>query len=258
MNRATRSAVDWARYLDAFHAKRPGITEDVLGQCAAVDGTTPYEWLVDGIRADLRVLDIGCGSAPTKPVLGDRWIGIDRSATELRRAAVRRAPVALGDAVHLPIRSHCIDVVVCSMALMLFDPLDAALAEIGRVLVPNGQVRAIVPATAPLTVSDRVAYLRLAFAARRRPRFPLTPLDRSLEPFEAAHLLVTGDEVRRFVYPLSERGAAQSFVDSWYSYPARTADNIPRHRRRSPRTPATIGVGLRRIIALATPSAAGS
>ena len=59
-----RPNIDWAAYLTTFHAQRPGITEAVLTRCHN-GGRNPYEWLLEGTDDDARMLDLGCGSAPT-------------------------------------------------------------------------------------------------------------------------------------------------------------------------------------------------
>ena len=247
--------VDWASYLADFHQAHPGITEDVLTRCRDTRSQNPYEWLVDGVGPGARVLDVGCGSAPSQPLVGPAWIGIDRSSAELHRAQItRRADVVRADAILLPIRSCSVDVVVCSLALMLFDNVDAALFEIARVLVPGGELRATLPHHKSLTARDRLQYAGLASAARAIPRFPATPLDGGLEAFRDTGLGVTSDEARRFTYPLDDPQAIKLFVDSWYTSREPTASErarstpLPRGRRR------TIGIGLRRIIARRQPT----
>ncbi len=107
-----RSPIDWARYLDEFHASRPGITEEVLGR-ARVGPCDPYRWLVEGIDLGARIFDLGCGSGPSRPHQARRWVGLDRSAGELARAAdAGRGPLLRGDAPRLPVADASIDVVV--------------------------------------------------------------------------------------------------------------------------------------------------
>lgn len=148
MTRAgSRSAESWATYLSWFHERRPGITEDVLAEALADEsGTSPYGWLLSAIPREAVVLDLACGSGPLLLTgSGHRSVGIDRSTGELRRAARRtRSPLVRGDAAALPFANETFDVVVCSMALMLFEPVDAALAEVRRVLIARH--RAVPPA----------------------------------------------------------------------------------------------------------------
>lgn len=242
--------VDWTRYLADFHQARPGITEDVLERCSDSRGQNPYHWLVDGIDPTARVLDLACGSAPTRPLLGTIWIGIDRSLAELHRAvASHEAEVVRADATQLPIRSGSVDVVVCSMALMLIEDLGTALAEIARILVPGGELRATLPHHRALTTMDRLRYLRLAVAAGAVPVFPRTALDAELDVLRRAGMLVTGDEPRRFTFPLGDPAANQLFVNSWYT--RRKPDTRAGTRPGYPSwlQARTIGVGLRRVVA---------
>jgi SAM-dependent methyltransferase len=242
---------DWSTYLESFHTQRPGITEDILARCTDTSGSTPYSWLVGGIDPAARVLDLACGSAPTRPLLGPRWVGLDRSQAELARAIeLGRTTVVRGDVSRLPIASCSVEVVVCSMALMLVQPLSMVLIEIHRVLVPGGELRALLPATSPLTMGDRLAYLRLALTTRSVPRFPPSPLRRgNIDAFLGAELRVTAEDRHRFAYPLRTGRDCQLFIDSWYTPNRALADSA------SP-WPAvhglstTIGVPLRRLRAV--------
>jgi ubiquinone/menaquinone biosynthesis C-methylase UbiE len=72
-------------------------------------------------------------------------LGIDLTLSELVLAR-QRAPHALfvrGGARELPLADASLDCVLCHMALMLFDDVDAVLAEISRVLRPNGVFSAV-------------------------------------------------------------------------------------------------------------------
>ena len=242
---------EWSHYLDAFHALRPGITEELLERCSAADGANPYQWLTDGLNRDAQVVDLACGSGPTRPLVGDRWVGIDRSKPELVCARTHgREGLIRGDAIRVSIRDATADAVLCSMALMLIDPCSAALGEINRILTPVGELRILLPATTPLTISDRWNYLTLFAATRSVPRFPPTPLRRKAEQtFGAAGLIIISDQSRRFGCPIRTNADADHFVDSWYrpNLPAGATDRKPRHRRSLSST--TIGVPLRRIIA---------
>ena len=248
-------SLDWPGYLADFHQANPGITEEVLTRCLDTEGRNPYEWLVEGIGSRSRVLDLACGSAPTRPLLGRAWIGIDQAPAELQRARLtHHAEVVRADATRLPIRSGSVDVVVCSMALMLIDDLTAALSEVRRVLTPGGELRATVPTVRPLKVRDRLGYLRLAVTARAMPRFPATPLDSGLDTIRENGLPITSDETRRFTYLLEDPEAIDLFVDSWYTSRAPVARErtLPARSLRGRRR--TIGVGLRRIIARRVPT----
>ena len=241
-----------AGYIDEFHTQRPGITEDVLARCTDETGANPYAWLTDGLDPDAQILDLACGSGPTHALVTGDWVGLDRSPTELSGALERgRVTLVQADLTDLPIRSDTADTVLCSMALMLIDPCSTVLDEIHRILTPAGELRALLPTTRPMTVSDRWNYLRRIAEARSRPRFPATPLRRdAAHTFAASGLVITSDQTKRFGYPIGTPVDVDHFIESWYrpNRPSRQAD--PRRRRHGSRT--TIGVPLRRIIARPT------
>lgn len=245
-----RSPIDWDAYLDEFHARNPGITEAVLARCNA-GHVNPYGWLLDGVDPASQIVDLGCGSASARPADARRWVGLDRSAGELHLARESgRGEVIRSDATMLPIVDGSVDVVTCSMALMLVRPLGAALAEIRRVLRGNGELRLLLPTPSPLTASDRLRYLQLFWAARSTAKFPPTPLRR-----RAAHTLakydlrVESDESRRFDYPITNSSDADRFVNSWYLPRTSAARRDAARTRAGAMAPVTTGVPFRRVIA---------
>jgi SAM-dependent methyltransferase len=244
------SPIDWGRYLDGFHAARSGITEDVLGR-AGVGSRSPYGWLTDGIDPDARILDLACGSAPSRPDEATRWVGLDRSAGELERAAAAgRRSLLRSDATRLPVVDTSVDVVVCAMGLMLVDPLAEALAEIARVLRPDGELRLLLPDRKPLSTLDQLRYLRLFWAARAANHFPPTPLRRhAAEMLAGVGLHVTTDESLRFTLPVDTGDEAARFVDSWYLPRASPAHRDAARRRAAALAPFDVGLPLRRVIA---------
>ncbi len=248
----TRDApLDWRAYLDRFHAERPGVTEDVLAR--TLDrGQSPYQWAREAIPERARVLDLACGTAPLFEALGGRWVGVDRSAAELRLAVDRgAAPVARGDATAIPFDAECFDAVLCSMGLMLVQPLGRALAESARVLRPGGRLIALVPDARPLRLADRFFYLRLlAVLGRTRLRYPNDGELRHATPhLERAGLHLVADDRRRFAYPLDDRDASERFVNSLYlpdREPNRLTGAVAIATRR---VGTTIGIPIRRLIA---------
>jgi SAM-dependent methyltransferase len=209
----------WDVYLAAFHDDRPGITQDVLSLASADDGVGPYGWLADAVPSDGVIVDVACGSGPLATRVGPRWIGLDRSPAELRRAT-RVAPgrVAVADAAGAPLRTGAADAVICSMALMLLDDPGAAVVEMARLLRDGGRFAALVPATAPLTLRDRRRYVRLLAALRLR-RIPFRHPEVLADPVSvlgAAELAIVSADWRRFAYPLAEPGDARLWVRSLY------------------------------------------
>jgi ubiquinone/menaquinone biosynthesis C-methylase UbiE len=91
------------------------------------------------------VIDLGCGEGRGSRelrALGHRVVGADYSPTLTRaaRASCPAIPVLRADAAALPFAGQSADLVVACMALLDFDDLGGAVAEIGRVLRPGGQL----------------------------------------------------------------------------------------------------------------------
>jgi SAM-dependent methyltransferase len=242
----------WDAYVRDFHNDKPGITEAVLtrGRC---DDQTPYEWLTEGIADQDQVLDLACGSAPTRCLAGNTWIGLDASLAELAAAGADAAGhVVQGDLVRLPFRSEVSDVIICSMALMLIDPLAEALGEIRRVLHPGGVLRLLLPADGPLTGGDRAGYAALAVALGTTTPFPPSPVRHSLgQALGDAGLIIIADHARRFAYPIHSSEAAARLVDSLY-LPAVSPRRRHIARLIAARWPTVdLGIPLRRVVATA-------
>lgn len=230
MSRRRVSRSTWDIYVRRFHTERPGIAEAVLARCRHND-QTPYQWLTDALSSEPTVIDLACGSAPTRRHLGPGWVGIDTSTDELAAAGPETAGrVAAEDVTRLPFRDRGFDQAVCSMALMVVDPLPKALAEIHRVLRPGAEVRILLPTSGPLTVADRCRYVRLAVALGTTHLFPPTPLTNSTEmPLHRAGLTLLSDERGRFAYRIESSDDAGLLIDSLYSPPTVGTTN-----RRSP------------------------
>lgn len=246
------STVDWATYLADFHAGRPGITEAVLTRCTS-DRGAPYEWLAEGLDTEARHLDLACGSGPTRHPAATAWVGLDRATDELHAAAQRgRRPLIRADMAHLPIAAGTVDIVTCSMALMLVDPVEEVLGEVRRGLTSSGELRLLLPTRSPLTVWDRLRYLRLFWAARSPTRFPPTKMRRAApRTLEDAGFDVVDDQRQRFALPIDAPTDATRFVTSWYLPGVRPEHEAAARRRAGAMAPFTIGVPLRRIVARA-------
>ncbi len=66
---------DWQCFIAAYHQEHAGITEQLF----SLAGTSPYAWLAEPLRGvEGTVLDLACGSAPTRQELPDTdWVGVD-------------------------------------------------------------------------------------------------------------------------------------------------------------------------------------
>jgi SAM-dependent methyltransferase len=103
-----------------------------------------------------------------------------------------------GDGQRQPFRDATFDLVACSMALMLFNPVDAVVAGIHRVLRDDGTLVLLLPGSLPLSTRDRLRYVRpLASLREMRPAYPNSVhLGRLHARLERASFAVVSDERR--------------------------------------------------------------
>jgi SAM-dependent methyltransferase len=126
-------------FLREFHSARAGVTSRAFGRAGS------YARLAALVPGRARVLDLACGDAALLARLGTQAVGIDVTMAELH-AGRRRAPArALGcaRAQALPFAARSFDVATCHLAFMLLDDLPAVVRELERVLVPGGELLAL-------------------------------------------------------------------------------------------------------------------
>ena len=118
------------------------------GLCAVLERTGLAEWrrwLASGARG--RTLDVGCGTGRGLPLYspGVRAIGLDPAWDSLGRARRRAPGVSLvqGSAEALPFRAGAFDTVVSSLVFCSVAEPARGLAEVKRVLRPDGRLRMI-------------------------------------------------------------------------------------------------------------------
>ncbi len=93
-----------------------------------------------GPVAQRDVLELGCGAAQWSSALarsGARAIGLDLSDRQLRHARAR-LPLVQGDAERLPFLARSFDLVFCDHGATSFASPRATIAEVSRVLRPEG------------------------------------------------------------------------------------------------------------------------
>lgn len=95
------------------------------------------------------ILEVGCGDGVVTRLLFPEGVsqGIDLNRREVYRARANRShgAVHVASATHLPFREASFQSVFSNCVLEHVSPLDVALREIGRVLVPEGLLLTTVP-----------------------------------------------------------------------------------------------------------------
>ena len=130
----------WDADAERYHAEHP---EYLDGFHWCPEMLTEREARLLGDVTDAAVLEIGCGSAPCASWLYDDGVGFV-SGFDISRAMLDRArpgpALVQADVLHLPYRDAAFDVAFSAFgALPFVADLDAALAEIHRVLAPGGR-----------------------------------------------------------------------------------------------------------------------
>ena len=240
----------WRRYLEQFHHDRAGITTDTLGTARSGD-LDPYQWALQPLGRPERLIDVACGDGPVHDRLfKSEWVGLDTSRSELQRAKDNGAgPLLQADAANLPLATGSAPAVICSMALMITRPLATVVAEITRILTPDGVAVALIPGGRALTVGDLWSYTNLMITLRRSHlAYPNDwRLSRLRSCTARAGLHIVADQRRRFELPLADLEAAQRFVASLYLPGVAASRQQKATTCLTRRTPTSIGIPLRRI-----------
>lgn len=142
---------------------------------------------LDEVRIEpLRIVDLGAGTGAAAHALARRYRGADVVSVDpvvgLLKRARSRAPrwfsrhrYVAGEAERLPLSTHSVDLVLSSLALPWFDPVDDALAECLRTLRPGGLL--LLSTLGPDTLKE----LAFAWQGRNDPR--------RMHPFADMHVL---------------------------------------------------------------------
>jgi ubiquinone/menaquinone biosynthesis C-methylase UbiE len=129
------------------------------------------------------LLDVGCGTAALQRRLdaweagADAYIGVDPNPSMLSEARLCVLPhppatLLLGDAHALPLAAACADTVVLASVYQFLTAPAAALAEVARVLRPEGRLLMVLWSTQTRLMKLRGAWLRMSGAIPRRPVGP--------------------------------------------------------------------------------------
>ncbi len=135
---------DFPRIEEEF-GRRLDESLEPMGPSSLLDA---FSRLIESAHAT-RLVDIGCGEGDDAVEIAQRFeldvIGVDPAERHLQLGRVTAATCGVGERVtflsgtaeHLPIDDSSVDVIVAKESLMSAD-LDAAFAEIARILRPGG------------------------------------------------------------------------------------------------------------------------
>ena len=120
-----------------------------------------WQWLSPRINAGARLLDLGCGNGALLAQLADRiesGVGVDASTGQLEQANKRCASHPNLTFHHvarpvLPLPDHSIDVAVSLLSWRYLD-WDPMLAELQRVLTPQGRLLLVDMAASPVRARE--------------------------------------------------------------------------------------------------------
>lgn len=124
-----------------------------------------YRWLVRLLQpvAGRRLLDVACGEA-VLPRFARQEFGIDAWGVDLSHAALRighsegAGPLCVASGEQLPFAKASFDYVTCIGSLEHFEDMQAGIAEIRRLLKPNGIACILLPNTYGLLNNVYKAY----------------------------------------------------------------------------------------------------
>lgn len=220
------SRAELREHLLEVHRQHPGFTEACAARCRDASGRNSYEWLAEVVdpTEHRTLLDLACGSGALTALCHERFagrvtlIGVDMSAEELALARKRVPDPAVvlhcGMAQEMRfIADDSIDVVICHWALTLMDPIEPVLAELRRVLRPNGILAAIVDGElATVSSYGELHHLIYDWVQREYPDYGKVDLgDRRVRTTAALTELVAnsfpGADIRIEAAVVAQRGA---------------------------------------------------
>jgi malonyl-CoA O-methyltransferase len=126
--------------LDAYALWAPTYAAEAHNPFMDLEQASLFELLPE--LAGAVVVDLACGTGRYASIARARGaaavIGVDLSQHMLRGARRVTASLARGDLTALPLRSGVAGVVICGLAVGHVRHLERAIAEMGRVMAPNG------------------------------------------------------------------------------------------------------------------------
>ena len=160
------------------------------------------------LKGARRVLDVGTGEGQLARLVRGRAVGVDPTAAQVAEAAHRGGgpQYARAGAEALPFRSGSFDVVVACLVFEHIEGVDAAIAEVGRVLEPGG--RFLFFLNHPLLQTPDSGWIDDHILEEQYWRIgPYLVEDRSLEEVEkGVHLWFVHRPLSRYVNALAANG----------------------------------------------------
>ena len=213
--------MNWQSFLDTFHNRRSGITEEIFVRSSDQDGLNPYQWVEKATPKRGDHLDLCCGSAPLFIDAAElNVVRLDRSTGELSRAHDRGAEgLVNGDALSIPLKSGAFNSVTISMALMLIQPMHRVIGEVARIMRQDGYLNIVLPGGGPfLGFSDLRIYRKIAkYGGENSLSYPNGRGVRSIRDEAAkAGLAESMDDRHTFQFIATSERDAELFVDSLY------------------------------------------
>jgi SAM-dependent methyltransferase len=210
--------------------------EGLAGRMAAyrfIEGPDARALLVDAVvdRRPRCVLDVGCGTGDLTARLGEATgadvLAVDQSERMVELTRARGVDAQVADVAELPFADGSFDCVVAAWMLFHASDIGSALAEIVRVLAPDGR---LVAATNGMEHFSTLAEL---FGVRHEPlRFGSENGATLLAPYFAE--IDRRDAFGWVVFP--SRREAQDYVDASIAYRGCTLPDLegPVRVRRAP------------------------
>jgi SAM-dependent methyltransferase len=142
-----------------------------------------------------RILDLGCGSGSLRPLL-ERLdvIGMDVDLNALAHASF---PRACAESHRLPFAGQSFDLVICHHTLEHFSDIPGTIAEIRRVLRPEGRLFVSVPDG--MSFSDRL-YRFLLCGGGHLQRFTFASITGAIESGTGLHLAGHKELASSFIF----------------------------------------------------------
>ncbi|HVS85081.1 MAG TPA: class I SAM-dependent methyltransferase [Gaiellaceae bacterium] len=169
-----------------------------------------------------RVLDVGCGRGNIAERVAAETaadvVGVDQSERMVELTRARGIEAVVGDVRRLPFEDGSFDCALAAWMLFHVDDVDAALAEIARVLTPGGRL------VAATNSQSNMRELRRLVGAPE-PEFTFSLENGSEQLRRRFRRVERRDAVGSLRFP--DRAAIQEYVDAAITFSGRIPDDVP-------------------------------